>query len=136
MRMKAGKSTFLGASARKMKAQQKPDRAAGHLSSASSPESRRGGGRRCSVAFSITAKRRPRFLQAPPLPTSSTAADCPPLRGLCATLQRKLRNPSVPLAADVMSLRVLSSGRRRKRRGAWSLIRWGIHSHLRHKLGI
>jgi len=128
MRKKAGKSTFLGASARNMKAQQKPDSAAGHLSSASSPESRRGGEQVCYVAFSITAKKMPQFLQALPLPISSTTADYPPPRGFCATLQRRLRGPPVLLAADATSLRVLPSGRRRKRRGAWSLIRWGIHS--------
>ena len=121
MRKKAGKSTFLGASVRNTKAQQKPDRAAGHLSSASSPESRRGGGRRCSVAFSITARRRPRFLQALSHPISSTATDCPPPRGFCATLQRRLRNPSVLLAADVAPLRALTTWLQTKAAGRLEL---------------
>jgi hypothetical protein len=87
------------------KAQQKPDRAAGHPSSASSLESRRGGGRRCFAASSIAAKMRPPFLQTPPLP----AADCPPLRGFCASRQRRLRNPPVPLAVDIAPFRALTT---------------------------
>jgi len=72
MRKKAGKSTFLGASVRNTKAQHDSPRAAGHPSSASSLDSRRGGRRRYSAA-----KKKPRLLQTPPL----LAANCPPLRG-------------------------------------------------------
>jgi len=120
MRKKAGRSTFLGAS-RNMKAQQKPNRAAGHPSSAGSLESRRGGGRRCFAASSITAKKRPRFLQGLPPPISSTVADCPPPRGFCATLQRRLRNPSVLLAADATPLRALTTWPQTKAAGRLEL---------------
>ena len=86
------------------KAQQFSARAAGHPSSASSLESRRGG-EQVFAASSITAKKRPRFLQTPPL----LATDCPPLRGFCASRQRWLRGPPVPLAADATPLRALTT---------------------------
>jgi hypothetical protein len=92
------------------KAQQVSARAAGHPSSASSLESRRGGEQACSAASSITAKKRPPFLQTPPL-LPQTA-----LLPACDGLQRRLRNPPVPLAADIAPLRALPPGRPRRGR--------------------
>ena len=114
MRRRAGRSASQGASASSRKAQQVSARAAGHPSSAGSLESRRGGEQVCSVAFSITAKKRPPFLQASfPRQTVPFPA--------CDSLQRRLRGPPVSLAADIAPLRALPPGRRRRRRGRLEL---------------
>jgi len=78
MRKKAGKSTFLGASARNMKAQLKPDRAAGHPSSAGSPKSRRSGGRGCSAASSDLNQRLCPAADRDPPPTSQALREARP----------------------------------------------------------